>query len=173
MAVRQASREDLALLAAIELSASERFKTYPAIAAIIDGGGTLPFDELEQALAAGLLWVADDHLAGVVGFLAAGMMDSGMFIHELDTVAEHQGRGHGRAMLETAIRHAKQGGLPHIALTTFHDIAWNRPWYERHGFRTLRVDEMPPALSQRIAAERDHWDHTGWRRCAMMLPLRS
>jgi hypothetical protein len=44
-----------------------------------------------------------------------------------------------------------------VTLTTFRDVPWNRPWYERLGFRVLGEDELGPELR----ARRDEEEHLG------------
>jgi hypothetical protein len=57
-------------------------------------------------------------------------------------------------------------GFAAITLTTFRDVAWNGPYYERCGFRTLDPDEVTPGL----AVLREHEAKEGldeWPRVCM------
>ncbi len=69
---------------------------------------------------------------------------------------EYQGVGVGRALIECVRAWAIATGKPAMTLTTFNDVAWNRPFYEHLGFRVLREDEIDPELSTVRIAEADH-----------------
>ncbi|MFI8510768.1 GNAT family N-acetyltransferase [Streptomyces sp. NPDC085460] len=54
-------------------------------------------------------------------------------VEDLVTSVPHLGRGHGGAVLDTALRLAAEAGCPTRFLTAFADD-WPRRWYERRGF---------------------------------------
>lgn len=125
-------------------------------------------DELEAALARGELWIAED--AGTpVGFLLAGPLDDALFIREVSVRRDYQGRGLGRRLIEAAAAHAWATNRP-VTLTTDEIIPWNRPLYERLGFRVLDEAGLSPGLAAWLAQERGHMP-AGTRRCAMRLDL--
>ena len=66
---------------------------------------------------------------------------------------EHTRRRLGARLLENVCDHARAGGASYIALTTFDDVPWNAPFYERHGFRRLTTDELPDGLHRRLTLE--------------------
>jgi hypothetical protein len=43
-----------------------------------------------------------------------------------------------------------------VTLTTFRDVPWNAPYYERIGYRALREDEIGPELRALMAREAGH-----------------
>ncbi|EST37103.1 hypothetical protein N566_14850, partial [Streptomycetaceae bacterium MP113-05] len=59
-------------------------------------------------------------------------------------------------------------GLPALTLTTFADVPWNAPYYERCGFRPLAVHQETPGLRRRRAHEAaaglDRWPRLCMRR---------
>jgi ribosomal protein S18 acetylase RimI-like enzyme len=167
MDVRRARADDLRHLAAIERSAGERFRgTHMEWAA---ESPTIGIDELQPALARGELWIADD--AGTpVGFLLAHSLDDALFIREMSVRRDYQGRGLGRRLIEAATAHARAADLRAVTLTTDETIEWNRPLYERLGFRVLDEPELSPGLAARLAGERAHMPASA-RRCAMRLDL--
>lgn len=167
MDVRRARAEDLPHLAAIERSACERFRgTHMDWAADAPPMG---LDELEPALARGELWIAGD--AGIpVGFLLAHPLDDALFIREVSVRRDCQGRGLGRRLIEVATAHARAAAHRAVTLTTDEMIEWNRPLYQRLGFRVLDESELSPALAARLADERAHMPPSA-RRCAMRLDL--
>jgi hypothetical protein len=69
-------------------------------------------------------------------------------------------------LLDEAADRARAGGLPALTLTTFADVPWNGPYYERCGFRVLAGDEITPGLR----AIREHENALGldrWPRVCM------
>jgi hypothetical protein len=51
---------------------------------------------------------------------------------------------------------ARQRGLDAVTLTTFRDVAWNAPYYERCGFRVLDETELGPGLRRVRDTEAAH-----------------
>jgi hypothetical protein len=44
-------------------------------------------------------------------------------------------------------------GLRRVTLNTFDQVPWNRPYYERCGYRPLRAEEITPGLARLRARE--------------------
>ena len=57
-------------------------------------------------------------------------------------------------------------GLKSVTLTTFANIPWNAPYYERCGFRRLSADELTPGLL-RIGREEAERGLDAWPRFCM------
>ena len=55
-------------------------------------------------------------------------------------------RGIGAALVEEACQLARRERQAAVTLSTFIDVPWNGPFYERMGFRYLRREEWTPAL---------------------------
>jgi GNAT superfamily N-acetyltransferase len=85
----------------------------------------------------------------VVGFLIAEILDGVPHIEEIDVALDAGQRGHGTRLLEACIEWATRMGATAITLTTFRDVPWNLPWYERQGFQVLAVDDLGPELAAR------------------------
>lgn len=64
----------------------------------------------------------------------------------------HGGVGVGTALLRRVIDEARRAGEGSVVLNTQSDVAWNRPWYERHGFAVVPRAAWSEAL---LAIERD------------------
>jgi GNAT superfamily N-acetyltransferase len=167
--IRLATAADLPCLREVELSASTRFDgTHAAWA---NDGETLAAEILDAACRRGQLWIAADADDRPTGFLCASDMDGELFVNELDVAREHQGRGHGRALLDAAAAYAKASGYPAVVLTTDRTLSWNAPFYARYGFRLLDEAELSPGLAARLAGEAAA-GHPPETRCAMRLPVR-
>lgn len=133
------------------------------------GGPTTPMDALAQGHAGGSLWVADD--GAPCGFLLAAAEGGWLHILELSVQREAQGRGHGAALLRAAIAAAAGLGCQRLSLTTDRLLAWNGPFYARHGFVERPADD--PALPDWLAAMPAREAASGLdpaRRCVMVRP---
>lgn len=152
--IRQARRQDLPALTQIERDAAIRFKPFglaELLAAIVT-----PPEVLEEAHAAGHLWVvvgADDT---PVGFAVASVIDGVAHLDELDVHPSHGRRGLGTALVETVCQWASESGFAAMTLSTLRDIPWNAPFYERLGFRILTAEELTPGLQCLIEVEAEY-----------------
>ena len=162
--VRPARPADLPGLAAVERSASALFAGTHLHWVL--QAGPFPADILLASQRAGLAWVAESGRDGVVGFLVATDQRPSLFIEELSVATPHQRRGLGQALLDAAVRHAARCGYGSVSLTTDRDLAWNRPFYERAGFRLLDPAGLTPFLADRLSEEAKY-GHDPARRCAM------
>jgi GNAT superfamily N-acetyltransferase len=162
--IRAAQREDLPAIATIEDSGAETFAVYGS--PLADGSPPAPPDQWAQALDDGLLWVADDSVAGPIGFLAGKLTDDGLYIEQVDVVMERQQQGFGRRLMQVAIDWAHDHHLPAVTLTTFRTIPWNKPFYAEMGF--VELDIPTPHLAATLADEVAQGFED---RCAMRLSL--
>jgi ribosomal protein S18 acetylase RimI-like enzyme len=94
----------------------------------------------------GLCFVMVDDGDAPVGFATCGVLDGALHLYELAMVPEHGGKGLGKTLIETVCDEAVSRGLSAVTLSTFTDVAWNGPFYERVGFRNLTDDELSPGL---------------------------
>jgi GNAT superfamily N-acetyltransferase len=157
------------LLPAIERSAGEAFRTIPDLAWIADGA-VLSVEMHQTYARAGTSWVVLDETDRFVGFLSAEQCGAELHIWELAVRRDQQGRGAGRALIDTALAYAKNHGLAAVTLTTFRDVPWNEPLYAHFGFVTLNAEEMGERLSQ-VLEDEGAGGLPLERRCAMRLAL--
>ena len=167
--VRKADDHDAALLPHVERSAGEAFRAIPDLAWIADDD-VQSLEAHRRSLRAGCSWVIVDDYDRPFGFLSAERFDTDLHIGTLAVEQEQQGRGAGRALIETAIAFAREQGLGAVTLTTFRAVPWNEPLYARFGFVTLAPEEMSPRLFQILSREKAN-GLPGDRRCAMRLDL--
>ena len=78
----------------------------------------------------------------VVGYVIADVVAGCQHVEQVSVHPVHQGEGLGRALLEEVQRWADGEGLLGVTLTTFKDVAWNRPLYEHLGFKVLAESEL-------------------------------
>jgi GNAT superfamily N-acetyltransferase len=138
--IRRARADDLALLPTIEAAADELFTA--------GGIGPLPPPGDVEALAAALLvLVAGDP---PIGFARLEEVDGQAHLEQLAVDPRHARRGLGSRLLHAAVLAAREEGYERLTLITFRDVAWNGPFYARHGFAPV---EHPTAGLKRL---RDH-----------------
>lgn len=159
--IRLARPEDVAALPQLEVAAGLLFKTHPGELGISDEMYEYPNEEALFAAAQeeGRLWVASVGEA-VVGFALLREVGGAAHLEEIDVLPAHGRQGIGGALLEAACAGARAAGYPIISLRTFREVAWNAPFYARHGFRIVESASLSPA---HLALE-DEEEASGLRR---------
>lgn len=153
--VRLATVDDVPGIQATEVAAGERFRGIedPRIARCADAP---PYwtEGLERASVEQRAWVAVDHDGSIIGFAVAWVVDGEGHLDELAVMPAHGRRGVGRALVDGVVAWTRAQGLASITLTTFRDVPWNGPYYEKLGFRV--VSTLTPAL-QALIDEQATW----------------
>jgi GNAT superfamily N-acetyltransferase len=142
--IRPARVDEFALLREVERRAGARFATVGLDD--IANGEPVGIEFLSAIALAGAIRVAADGGDRPVGFTLLGILDRAVHVYELDVVPEHGRRGLGARLIEAAAAYASDASLDALTLSTFRDIPWNGPYYERLGFRYLERREWTPAL---------------------------
>jgi hypothetical protein len=75
-------------------------------------------------------------------------------------------------LIERAAWWARSRGLGALTLTTYLEVPWNGPYYERLGFSYLAAGEETPGL-RAIRRREQVRGLEAWPRACMRLPLRS
>jgi GNAT superfamily N-acetyltransferase len=152
--VRPGRPEDGEALRAIERAAGEQFRTV-GMGWVVDHE-PMSVAALAAYAEAGRSWVAVDGAGTPVGYLVAEVVDGCAHVEQVSVVPSAQGTGVGRALMDAARAWAEAEGRPGVTLTTFTDVAWNRPLYEHLGYRVLAEDEVGPELAAVRDAEAAH-----------------
>jgi GNAT superfamily N-acetyltransferase len=142
--LRRALVGELPALPDVERLAARQFRQSPHPEA-----AELPVQSLEQLhehQQRGGVWVAVTREETVAAFAICKPVDGALFIVEADVHPAHARRGLGAALFELLGQWARAGGYPALLLTTFGDVPWNAPYYERLGFRVLPEDALGPGL---------------------------
>lgn len=132
MIIRSAEPADLPRLQAIETAAGEIFRTVGMDAIADDAPPTIA--ELERFRRAGHAWVAAEDTGTVVAYLVAEAVDGAFHIEQVTVHPDAARRGVGQTLIACAADCARDQGLTGLTLTTFADVPWNAPYYERLGF---------------------------------------
>lgn len=149
--VRLARGADVSLLAPIERAAARRFAGI-GLERIATGR---PTDDAEYraAIEAGRLWVVEVEGGPPVGLAIADRLDGEGFLAEVSVHPDHAGRRLAARLIAAVEDWAAGQGCRLLYLTTFRDVPWNRPYYERLGFRV--VEEAAVGLELRAVRARE------------------
>ncbi len=170
-AIRAPSSDELEILRDIERDAGRLFAEigFDDIAAHDPGSVAMLADYLRN----GRIWViADTDANEPLGYVMLDILDGHAHVEQISVRPDHGRRGLGAALLEGACSWATRQGFAAITLTTFRDVAWNAPFYAKHGFRILDEHEAGPELTERRAEEEAHGLDPALRVC-MLRDLRS
>jgi GNAT superfamily N-acetyltransferase len=164
--IRAARSDELALLQTLEQAAGAPFRELAMHAIADDQAPSL--EGLAAFVHAGRAWVVADADDRPIAYLLVDMLDSSAHVVQVSVHPDYARRGLGAALLDHAATWAQRHGLAALTLTTFTDVPWNAPYYERLGFRQLSDTELTPGLRAVRAreAERglDAWPRTTMRR---------
>lgn len=151
MPVRDARHDDIGILREIEWASGQRFREFglPHIA----DDEPLATKVLADTVAAQRSWVAVAGDDRPVGYVVVDDVDGLAHIEQVSVLPDHQGKGHGRALVERVVCWAQETGRRAVTLTTYDHIPWNRPLYEHLGFRVVKATEMGPGLRALRAEE--------------------
>jgi GNAT superfamily N-acetyltransferase len=169
MRIRPATPAELPALQDIERAAGAPFRDLGMPEIADDEPPAL--DVLEHYRRAGRCWVvASGPQGGPVAYLLAEPVDGALHIEQVSVHPRAARRGVGRALLAHAADRAREEGLTSLTLTTFTDVPWNAPYYERLGFRPLPDEDLTPGLRAIRATEAAH-GLDRWPRVCMRAPL--
>ena len=154
------------MLIEIERAAGASFRSLGMDAVADDDPGSsgrlAPYAEDDRA------FVAVDSADRPLGYLLLDVVDEAAHIEQVSVRPEHARRGIGRALIESADAWARDRRLPALTLTTYVEVPWNGPYYERLGFDYLPLEEETPGLRSIRDEERrsglDAWPRACMRR---------
>lgn len=131
----------------------------------------LPAAELLAYQRDGRAWVAVDDADRAVAYLIARWVDGAVHVEQVSVDPAHAGRRLGARLIEHVAGWAGERGATALTLTTFVDVPWNGPYYERLGFVALPEASLPAGLAGIRAEEAAH-GLDRWPRQAMRRDLR-
>ncbi|MEV6065830.1 GNAT family N-acetyltransferase [Nocardia sp. NPDC052001] len=167
MRIRAATTDDLPILQDIEDAAGEPFRTVGMIEIADDDPPSI--EVLDEYRRDGRAWVAvDDDRDIPIAYLISEEVDGTEHIDQLSVHPQAARRGIGATLIDRAADHARAQGLTALTLTTFIEVPWNAPYYERLGFHIVDDAELTPGLRKIRAREAelglDRWPRTVMRR---------
>ena len=138
MQICSTSLEQVHSLPEIERSAGKAFLTIPEFAWIADDE-VMSIAEHQRFVGLGTSWVAVVDSQSL-GFVCAERFGAELHIWELAVRGDAQGQGIGAALMRRVIAEAAELGVASVTLTTFREVAFNAPFYERLGFERLAFE---------------------------------
>ena len=163
--LRLARPEDSEEMPAIERAAASLFASDPDLSDL-DPDDTWEPGELRRLIRKGHCLVT--HVdAQMVGFLASEPFTRELHIWEMDVLPDFHKRGIGAGLVRACLIDARNSGFRAVTLTTFRDLPWNAPFYERLGFEEVTALDAHPRLAAELANEIDD-GLPAERRCAMI-----
>ena len=145
-----ARRADLVLLPGIELAAARLLTGHAPESVLAEATSEA---DLHRAWRDAHLWVAiaNDR---PVGFALVKVLEARVaHLHELDVHPDHGRRGLGRRLVEAVCAWAMRAQFESVTLSTFRDVPWNMPFYERAGFDVVPSNALSPALASIVDDE--------------------
>ncbi|MGF6190163.1 N-acetyltransferase family protein [Serratia sp. 2723] len=150
--LRLAQRQDIAQLVAVERSAAQLFRQQPELQFIAEGEVMSPQQHV-GFIAQQREWVMASPTEQIAGFIAVQPFPHSWHIAELSVAADWQRQGVGKRLIEEIAGLALCQGMQRLTLTTFLQVAWNAPYYQRLGFRIIPVARLDAYLQHLLAQE--------------------
>ncbi|MCM5556111.1 GNAT family N-acetyltransferase [Pleomorphomonas sp. JP5] len=169
ISIRAASERDADDLPDVERSSGAIFREWPGLEWIAEDT-VQSADQHRALIAQGVALVAEDEEAGAVGFLNGELTSDGLHIWQIAVHRDWQGQGIGRRLIAAGRQIAEERGAKALLLTTFRDVPWNEPYYQRLGFHTLAEGAITPRLLKVLENEGKAGIPVELR-CAMVMPL--
>jgi GNAT superfamily N-acetyltransferase len=163
--IRVAEARDFAAMAEIEWAAGEQFRAL-GMDSIADDEPPSSTD-LSLSLSQGPCWVWVDESDLAIAYLVSFRMGDRLFIEQVTVHPDFSRRGIGASLIAAAGERAETDGMVGLPLTTFADVPWNAPYYERLGFRVIPESQWSSAMRLRVLAEAAHGLDT-WPRVVMV-----
>jgi GNAT superfamily N-acetyltransferase len=115
--------------------------------------GPSPIEAFARYQTGARAWVVTGDDDVPIAYVLADVVDGFAHVTDIAVHPDFQRRGIGRRLLDHVAGWGRARGLTRLTLTTFRDVPWNEPFYERRGFRELRDDELTPALRDKFDNE--------------------
>jgi GNAT superfamily N-acetyltransferase len=165
--IRPAVASDFARLQAIEVAAGDMFR--PLGMDLVADDDPFTLDELRAYADAGHAWVAvPTGREQADGYLVLDVVDGSAHVEQVSVHPDAARHGLGRALIDHAASWAAAAGFAGLTLTTYLDVPWNGPYYERLGFRHVAPADEGPGLRRVRDHERAHgldaWPRGSMRR---------
>lgn len=152
LTVRRARVDELEALCALEVGADTAFALV-GLAGVLNASAP-HVDEFRDAAENGRLLVVTGIDEQVVGFVRLALLDAHAQVEQLSVHPAHAGHRIGAQLLTVAAAWARGRGGDRLTLTTFRDVPWNGPYYERLGWVVLPAGQLGPDLAATRVRER-------------------
>ena len=150
--IRLGSADEIHKVAPLEQAAAEAYRTI-GMDAIADDA-PIPESVLLEAAEEQRFWVAVEY-GMLKAYLVGDFLPQSLHIDQVTVHPDASRRGLGALMIESvsADPRSKERGL--ITLTSFANVPWNAPYYERIGFIDIAREDWPEGVAEKVAAEEE------------------
>ncbi len=162
--IRRPRPNEIKLLPQIENDADRRFARVGLLHMLNMPPATIA--SLDQGRGRGLLWVAVSPFGQPLGFALMKLRGGTAWLDQLSVLDRWQRLGHGAALIDRSAETARALGFDALYLSTYRDVPWNAPFYERRGFREVPRATFARPLRVVLTTECSH-GHPVWRRTIM------
>ncbi|MCS3429739.1 GNAT family N-acetyltransferase [Klebsiella sp. BIGb0407] len=150
--LRNTTLKDIPLLQTLEAAAAQRFLAIPELAILADSNVT-DSQTHELSITQELAWLVEDARGSILGFCYTQELAGSLYLAEISSHPAARGLGVGRMLVAHVRQVAARRGLSGVTLTTYTDIPWNAPWYEREGFIILEPSSYCPELKNIVQSQ--------------------
>ena len=150
--IQHAKENDIPLLDAIEAAAGTIFPHGSIPENIL--AERVPYDIFVDAINQGNLLVALGSDQTPVGFAFWQNVEGSALLALIEVHPLHGQKGIGRALVLQIMNQVMKAGFQHLYLTTFANIPWNAPFYQKIGFVLLGEEEQPDFIKDILIEER-------------------
>ncbi|WP_198413746.1 GNAT family N-acetyltransferase [Cryobacterium sp. TMT2-15-1] len=164
---RLSSLEDHFRITEIERAAGEMFRNINM--AIVADDQPINRQDFQHFVTdhGAFVWLVD---GVIVAYVLLEQVDGAAHIEQVTVHPEHACQGIGAQLIVLADSWARERELPAVTLTTFRDVPWNAPYYERLGFRAFLPRDWGPTMSARMDSEAAR-GLEAWPRVALIRPV--
>ena len=142
-AIRPARNDEIVLISEIEHLAATLFLQTEHANEVEALGLSFPF--LEQIQQLDSYWSRQTKKISLSD-LQLTILDGQPHLHELDVRPEYGRRGIGTKLVSAVSDWSKNHGYDSVTLSTFRDVPWNAPFYERLGFVRMDEEDLPSEM---------------------------
>ena len=103
------------------------------------GRTRLPIEELEKQFLSGYQMYGYFYDDKIVGFLSLFIEEEQIQIQDIVILPEYQNNGFGSTFMQFAKEKARENKCEKIMLNTIIDNIQLKNWYERHGFKVIKL----------------------------------
>lgn len=151
--IRSATPTDIPLLNEIEAAAGTIFPFGSLPEDVL--AELVPYDFFIDAINLSRLLVAVDAAQAPVGYAFWQDVDGSALLAQMDVHPQHGRKGLGTALVTQIINHVTKAGFLHLYLTTFSDVSWNAPFYQKLGFVLLDTENQPDFIKESLRDEEE------------------
>lgn len=138
--IRPARDDDLQGLQDVERAAGAPFREFGMGEVADDTPPTVA--ELAAFARDGRAWVGTDHADKPVAYLLVEAVDGDAHIEQVSVHPDYAHRRMGKSLMDVAAAWAQQHGMAASTLTTYAEVPWSDPCYQRLRFRVVPANEL-------------------------------